>query len=133
MKIVIAVSFFLAGCANTMMQAPTSSAPSIFYPVGTTKETRDHPDYYNHVHECNGIARSKLGAYNPTNPAITGALVGAGVSAATGALFGVNGGGIAQLAGVGAVAGGVGNAARHYSAYENTVVMCLRDKGHHVY
>jgi hypothetical protein len=109
------------------------SQPSNYYPMGTEKETRDKANYYPDLYACNDVARSKLGAYSATNPAIQGALAGAGISALTGAVFGVNGGGIAQLAGVGAVAGGLGNTARHYSAYEQTVIMCLRDKGHQVY
>lgn len=121
--------FIISGCA---MQ-PQNNAPN-YRAVTPSDEARAHPDYYKHFNECDWYATSNRS--NPTNNALASAAVGAGLSAAVGAIFGV-GDLIGPMAGAGALISGVrglaGSANANSDHYRQVMLQCMRDKGYEVY
>ena len=98
-KISILALLFTVGCAST----PQNTLDYSHVPIIPSDEARNHPDYTKHFHECDWYATSDQVGIGKS--AAGGALLGAGIAAATGLLMGVDGG-YARLAGLGAAYGG---------------------------
>lgn len=120
----------LIGCAST----PQNTLDYSHVPIIPSDETRKHPDYTKHFHQCDWYATSEQVGIGRS--AANGALIGAGIAAATGLIIGIDGG-YARLAGIGAAYGGLSSGAwakmSNDQKYKTVMVQCLRDKGHHVY
>ncbi|SFI30890.1 hypothetical protein [Nitrosomonas sp. Nm34] len=103
--------------------------------ITPSDEARGHPNYEKDLYECDWYATSKKA--DVVGNALAGAAVGAGVSAAVGAIFGVSGDFVGKLAGAGALttglSSGVNAMASNNARYNQVMVQCMRDKGHHVY
>ena len=128
--IVIMIAALLTSCASSPPRTLDYSHVSIV----PSDESRKHPDYNKHFHECDWYATSDQVGIGKS--AAGGALLGAGIAAATGLLMGVDGG-YARLAGLGAAYGGLSSGAwakmSNDQKYNTVMVQCLRDKGHLVY
>lgn len=129
-KISVVALLLTTGCAST----PQNTLDYSHVPIIPSDESRNHPDYTKHFHECDWYATSDQVGIGKS--AAKGALFGAGLAAATGLLMGMDGG-YARLAGLGAAYGGLSSGAwakmSNDQKYKAVMTQCLRDKGHLVY
>lgn len=129
--IIVAFIFMISGCAT---QPPANPFDYSHVNIIATDETRDNPQYSKDFNECNWYATSD--GVNPARTAAGGALAGAGIASLFGLVLGVDSG-YGQLAGVGALSGGLSGAAgakaRNDMRYKQIMLECLRKRGHEVY
>jgi len=112
----------LAGCAT----APTTYAPVI--DTQTIVTDTDRSKYSQDLQDCQNYADQIDAARGAANGAVIGAIIGVGV----GLLFGLRGQALAQVAGVGALSGGVNVAAEAGRTIMQIVQSCMSGRGYKV-
>lgn len=129
--IYLIMPFLLAGCATSPAHDPLDYS---HVRIVASTETRENPEYRKDFNDCDWYATSDH--VNPARNAAGGALLGAGLASAFGAIMGLDSG-YARLAGVGALSGGLGGLAgtkvNNDMRYKEIMLQCLRKRGHEVY
>lgn len=108
----------LAACATY----PTS----MYVPVIDLSFPHDPQKYVFDIQQCNQFAQQRMTA---AQGAATGAIVGALFGAALGAVAGGNSRFNAQMAGIGALSGGLGGAGQAFETQQAIVMRCMSARG----
>ena len=116
--VVLAVAM-LAGCAT---------APTTYTPVIDMQRVSDQAQYNTDLYQCQQYANQIDAARGAAAGAVLGAVIGVGV----GLLFGLRGQALAQVAGVGALSGGVNVAAEAGRSVVQIVNNCMAGRGYAV-
>ena len=109
----------LAGCATV---------PTTYTPVIDTQRVSDPAQYQTDLYQCQQYANQIDAARGAAAGAVLGAVIGVGV----GLLFGLRGQALAQVAGVGALSGGVNVAAEAGRSVVQIVNNCMAGRGYKV-
>ena len=116
--VVLAVAM-LAGCATV---------PTTYTPVIDMQRVSDPAQYSTDLYQCQQYANQIDAARSAAAGAVLGAVIGVGV----GLLFGLRGQALAQVAGVGALSGGVNVAAEAGRSIVQIVNNCMVGRGYAV-
>ena len=109
----------LAGCATT---------PTLYTPIIDMQTVSDQAQYNSDLYQCQQYANQIDAARGAAAGAVLGAVIGVGV----GLLFGLRGKDLAQVAGVGALSGGVNVAAEADRSVVQIVNNCMAGRGYKV-
>ena len=109
----------LAGCATV---------PTTYTPVIDMQTVSDQAQYYQDLVQCQQYANQIDAARGAAAGAVLGAVIGVGV----GLLFGLRGQALAQVAGAGALSGGVNVAAEAGRSIVQIVNNCMVGRGYAV-
>ena len=115
----VLVMAMLAGCVTT---------PTMYAPVIDMQTVSDTSQYTSDLTACQQYASQIDAARGAATGAVLGAVIGVGV----GLLFGLRGQALAQVAGVGALSGGVNVAAEAGRSVIQIVNNCMAGRGYKV-
>lgn len=123
--IVLITSLIITGCEH-----PTG--PGRGETFRFSEESLEKPEYNRDFIACDRIAKGNQ--HSVTGNAAGGAAAGASIAALTGLILGAD---IGSVTALGAMYGGVSGAAGTYAHnrhdFRSTFILCMRDRGYHVY